>query len=1274
MEKLIIKKDNIKDLIKENENGEYILEIEDGVQEVECDGYALQDISELIIPDSVVSFKITEYYDFSGNKISDCIESKNIKRIKFSKNQKEIPSCSHCSNLEEVILPEKLKKVPEWAFRHCSRLTRINIPNSVKTIGEYAFFDCELLEKIEMDDNLEEIEAYVFGWCTNLKEIILPLNLKRVGKKAFYRCENLGKIDLPEGVEEISDNVFEGCYSLDEVFIPSTVKKIGKKIFWGCEHLSKLTIPIDVCAGDDVLTVREEMRTDWRLENYKYKIKTDELNLLLPQDSEKIPSLYLRGLSVKKMTIPEGITDMSFVNHYSDPLRELEEIIIPSTAIVGRKEFCNYSQLKVVIFSEGLKVIGKSAFEGCSQLQELVLPNSLESIGDSAFKNCINLRGITMNDAVKTIGSSAFEGCSQLQGLVLPNSLESIGDSAFYNCSKLEKINIPNSLDKIDCGCFINCQSLHSINIPDSITSIESQAFKGCSNIEEIIIPESVSYIGDEAFMECNILRKAVLPERMKQISEGLFFKCVNLEYIELPDAVEGLDNEQTGKNAFYGCKKLDKVVLPRGLKNISKGMFYECIGLKEVVLQDGIETIGAKSFFGCENLENINFPESLIKAQDAFEGCKYSIIQQIPGRCKLDENGGFEEYYREDVQDGVLIIPKGTKVIKSLKYNPEARYSYNYDRPNVSGIIIPDGVIEISAYAISGFSDIEEIIFPDSVLEIGKGNFKDCEGLKNVRLSRKLKKLPYDVYKRLSESNNGITCLIIPESITEITESYYDGYNTGPIVGDKFVYCPLEHSKNKVNLEKKPGKSSSLISVTKDEMCKSYVYCKEEIQESTMDIRGNRFSKTFRMNDVLRADTVNSYTVDGSYKIIGPGAFAQCCELESVELKDGVEVIGPGAFALCSKLKSVTIPKSVKYISPYAFYGCEELDEIEIPGKNVQIDDFAFGCCDSLEEVTLAKNIKRIGIGAFCFCENLKKLYGMESATEIDDYAFAFCRGLHAKVPKSLKRIGNYAYAKVGTEIDLVDTNNEILDNMVNDMVALSNASIKLPKTLESIGEGAFAYCNSFMLVEFEEKIKLQEIKDRTFSHCSLLDTINLPKNLETVGNNAFSNCTNLKVVIFPSSVEKIGENCFENCTNMQYAIFTSKATRNEVMSPSSFNNCPGQIVYEQDWNLNVDKFGRIIGNTNETKPKKYTFEGIKNGIKKRLTSGKQQSELSETVEEQYKENIYVNLGNVSREQLRQICSVLGVDLDNVSFEQLEQISSIMGIGLNKDDDVGEK
>jgi len=350
------------------------------------------------------------------------------------------------------------------------------------------------------------------------------------------------------------------------------------------------------------------------------------------------------------------------------------------------------------------------------------------------------------------------------------------------------------------------------------------------------------------------------------------------------------------------------------------------------------------------------------------------------------------------------------------------------------------------------------------------------------------------------------------------------------------------------------------------------------------------------------------------------------------------------------------------------------------------EIDDFAFSSCDSLEEATLAKNIKRIGRCAFAQCKNLKRLSGMESATEIDDYAFTNCVKLHAKVPNSIKRIGDYAYLRVGSEIEGINTGNEILDNMANDIVASSNALITLPKTLESIGKGAFAYCNSFMLIHFEKKIQLQEIKDETFSHCSKLDTINLPRNLKTVGKDAFSYCTNLERVIFPSSVEKIGDNCFEGCTNMQYAIFTSKVKRNEVMSPSSFNNCPGQIVYEKDLlGVKFDEFGRIIGDTNKQNPKppKYTFEGIKNGIRERrkkrerFTSGKQKSEFPETVgvEEQYediKENIYANLGNVSRKQLRQICRVLGVNLDNVSFKQLEQISSIMGIGLNKDGDAG--
>ncbi|MBQ6948574.1 MAG: leucine-rich repeat protein [Firmicutes bacterium] len=60
--------------------------------------------------------------------------------------------------------------------------------------------------------------------------------------------------------------------------------------------------------------------------------------------------------------------------------------------------------------------------------------------------------------------------------------------------------------------------------------------------------------------------------------------------------------------------------------------------------------------------------------------------------------------------------------------------------------------------------------------------------------------------------------------------------------------------------------------------------------------------------------------------KIIGIRAFAECTELESVDLPRNCIVISKQAFLNCKKIKRILIPKSVVYVADNAFEGCTDL------------------------------------------------------------------------------------------------------------------------------------------------------------------------------------------------------------------------------------------------------------------------------------------------------------------------------------------------------------
>lgn len=91
-----------------------------------------------------------------------------------------------------------------------------------------------------------------------------------------------------------------------------------------------------------------------------------------------------------------------------------------------------------------------------------------------------------------------------------------------------------------------------------------------------------------------------------------------------------------------------------------------------------------------------------------------------------------------------------------------------------------------------------------------------------------------------------------------------------------------------------------------------------------------------------------------------------------SAHIKDGTKVIGEGAFVNCCDLAELTIPASVAEIREYAFRGCSALTKTSIPEGINELAQAAFNGCVSLTEVKLQSTLKTIKAGAFEDCVKL--------------------------------------------------------------------------------------------------------------------------------------------------------------------------------------------------------------------------------------------------------------------------------------------------------------
>ena len=291
---------------------------------------------------------------------------------------------SGCRSLTDIVIPDSVTNIGDCAFLNCRSLTDIVIPNSVTSIGDNAFEYCESLTDIVIPDSVTSIGKWAFEGCSSLSSVVIPDSVTSIGNHAFAYCESLTDIVIPDSVTSIGDNAFAYCESLTDIVIPDSVTSIGDNAFRHCSSLSSVVIPKSVVN----LNGNPFCRWDGELKCLSPYFIYDN-KVLFDKDKSKI--IAFRDKNTTSYVIPDSVTR-----------------------------------------------IGESAFRGCSFLNSVVIPDGVTSIGEYAFRHCSSLSSLVIPDSVTSIECYAFSGCESLSSIVIPDSVTSIGYHAFASC------NLPN--------------------------------------------------------------------------------------------------------------------------------------------------------------------------------------------------------------------------------------------------------------------------------------------------------------------------------------------------------------------------------------------------------------------------------------------------------------------------------------------------------------------------------------------------------------------------------------------------------------------------------------------------------------------------------------------------------------------------------------------------------------------------------------------------------------------------------------------------------------
>ena len=400
-----------------------------------------------------------------------------------------------------------------------------------------------------------------------------------------------------------------------------------------------------------------------------------------PSVDGKNAALFYKSNKAKDVIVPATINGVPVVEVRGRTGKKtgLESITFPET-VQAVEEFFEYTDLKSVSFSGGIKEIPRMAFKKCIALDNIEIPPSVEKIGGAAFDGCLSLKKIVLNEGLYVIGENAFTDCA------------------------IEQLELPSTLRKIERGAFLRNKALKDLTIPNGVESIGRGAFH-LSGIEKLTfqsVPETVedNAFGETPLAEVNGLQRKDMirlwnafnatpwQEGMKDDAEPclvdedgrLVAYIGSSDEVVIPSGVKKI-----GSQAFTG-KNISSVIIPETVNEIEETAFYECKQLTSVTIPASVTKIGQLAFSHCYRLKNITFEYSNESLQ--LDNCAFQFTLASPetlitnNRRYSNQKTAFQNTYFDP--DYVPMMDNGRYVDESYTEPPKAM-PQNTEKPSAA-------------------------------------------------------------------------------------------------------------------------------------------------------------------------------------------------------------------------------------------------------------------------------------------------------------------------------------------------------------------------------------------------------------------------------------------------------------------------------------------------------------------------------------------------------------------------------------------------------------
>lgn len=863
---------------------------------------------------------------------------------------------------------------------------------------------------------------------------------------------------------------------------------------------------------------------------------------------------------------------------------------------IGDYGMFTMNEMRELYFEKGIKLssIGAHAFH-FTKLVSVTLPETVTSIGNYAFADNRYLEEITIPANVTKLPYAAFQGCQRLAKAEVPENVTLIETDVFSKCPALtiygakdsvahvyaEKNTIPFKAvsNAVYEGMITETLKWHYTDgtltisgsgaMPD-MSGTNAQPWYKMENgvklqerITKVVIGKDVENIGAYAFINAKNLTEVVFEEGCKLVSvDKHAFQGSGLLRVELPSAVKEL-----GNYAFAECKELKEISVSAGVKELPYAAFKGCEKLEKAVLPDAVTKFNAEVFAECDNLT--------IFCNENSAAEKYADERQIPV-MPLDSTAQYGGKYgkglRWEFEKGVLrITGKGTMPdygVSDLKpWNKAGKKEIDLQK-QIDTIFIGKDVENIGTYAFFDTVSAKKVVFeegsslkkigkhglqrlsvtelqlPETVKEIEKYAFAECNELKSVEIPGKVEFLSY----ALLQGCTSLEKVMIPENVTFIENDIVKDCPNVVFWGVQDGIADYYAAKWGIRFEA-DGKASYEGNLGFLGLGVHWKYYDGVMtfsgKGSIPDYKDFWSQPWYRMDNTVKLQNrIKKVVIGKDVKEIGAYALYDAVNLKEIEFEKGSSLKRIGKHAVRhTMISEISLPDSVTTIERYAFEDSRMLKEIKIPVAVKTVCYGTFMNCTSLGKAVVPKNVTFIEDKAFENCPGLTIFGAKDSAA--DSYAekvkLPFTATEYETYTGNLGSGVSWEYSDgvltikgKGAMPDYKTYNLQPWHKTANGVKLLPKIeTVIFEKGITRIGAYSFFGAENLQTVVFEDDSELLGVGKHAFQNTGLT-VIELPQKVQNIESYAFAGCKNLEKADLPSSVVQLGVNVFEGSTGV--------------------------------------------------------------------------------------------------------------------------------------------